>query len=448
MRDGQRDDALLASLESLVVSTRERRRRASTLVGDDYSHLLATNPAQPADGLAFNAEKMQLTYFSGAQISQWSMVDQSLESREPWTMSALEVTPLVRRVVVDRAGLVSRVGLTVNVSHARLDDIRMKLIAPSGRAIELAFDKPSSAANDEVRINREQLSPLIGEALNGIWSLSLRDESTGVSGHLVGWNLSLNSQVVVENFERGLDIPDPAERASQNLWYSPDGRYAIARALQSDSARLWNLDSAEAARTIAVPANEQVLGLSANAEFLVTMTQDTVNMWRTATGRRSKVLEIGAAGADLILASDGEHLLVLGGVTSSASLETAVIEVLVGGGYEPAVPSLRSVGEVLGDPHAFRRLLPALLAVQAVAFAAVALLFLRFRVRGTRAAEAPARHMPRRTRRKRQARHECAVYSSRDNSESLQSAGPAGIGFTIPCNAESSTASNRSFDHS
>ena len=310
MRDGRRDDALLASLESLVVSTQARRRRASALVGDDYSHLLATIPVQEADGLTFNAEQMQLTYFRGAQISQWSLVDQSLEPRDPWTMSALEVTPLVRRVVIDREGAANRVGLTVNVSHARLDDIRMKLIAPSGRTIELVFDQPASAANDDVRISREQLSPLVGEPLNGTWSLSLRDESTGVSGHLVGWRLSLNSQVVVEEFERGIDIPDPVERASENLWFSPDGRYAIARALQSDSARLWDLNSAEAARTIAVPANEQVLGLSANAEHLVTTTQDTINMWRTASGLRSAVLDVGATGADAILGTDGEHLLV------------------------------------------------------------------------------------------------------------------------------------------
>lgn len=253
---------------------------------------------------------MQLTYYRGAQISQWTLTDQSLEPREPWTMSALEVTPLVRRVVVDRQDLANRVGLTVNVSHARLDDIRMKLIAPSGRTIELAFDQPASAANDEVRISPEQLSPLLGEPLNGTWSLSLRDESTGVSGHLVGWSLSLNSQVVVENFERAIEIPDPFERTSENLWFSPDGRYAIARALQSDSARLWDLNSAQSARTIAVPANEQVLGLSANAEYLVTTTQDTINMWQTATGRRSVGLEVGATGAGAILAADGEHLLV------------------------------------------------------------------------------------------------------------------------------------------
>lgn len=310
MREGRRDDALLASLEALVVSTQARRRRAATLVGEDYPQLLATVPTQAADGLAFNAENLQITYFKGAEISQWSLVEQSLEARDPWIMSALEVTPLVRRVVVDQGGTANRIGLLVNVSHARLDDIRMKLIAPSGRAVELDFSQPASAANEAVRINRDQFAPLIGESLNGTWSLSLRDESTGVSGHLVSWNLSLNSQVVVETFERALDIPDPVERASENLWFSPNGRYAIARASQSDSARLWDLDAAEAARTIAVPANEQVLGLSADAEYLVTTTQDTINTWRTSTGRRSRVLDVGAAGASTILAADGEHLLV------------------------------------------------------------------------------------------------------------------------------------------
>jgi WD40 repeat protein len=309
IKDERRDAALLASIESFIVSTPERRRRAATLVGDDYSLLLATIPAQQADGLVFNADNMQLSYYAGAQISQWSPADQGLQENDSWTISALEVSPMVRRVIVDREGVTSRIGLTVNVSHSRFDDIRMKLIAPSGRAVELVFAETASAANEEIRVSREQLAPLVGESLNGTWSLSIRDESTGVSGHLMGWKLSLNSQVVVESFERGLDIPDPVERPSENLWFSPDGRYAIARALQSDSARLWDLSYARAARTIAVSANERLLGLSANAEFLLTATQDTVNLWRTSNGRRAAVLDVGAAAADASLSTDGLHIL-------------------------------------------------------------------------------------------------------------------------------------------
>jgi WD40 repeat protein len=310
MREERRDDAIIASLEALTVTTQERRRRAAALIGDDYSQLIATVRIPQVTGLVFNSENAQLTWHNGAEITQWSYDGDTVQGRETWTMSALEVTPIVRRVIVDRDGTTSRIGLTINVSHPRLDDLRMKLIAPSGRATDLTFTQTSSAANEEIRVAQEQLLPLLGESLNGTWSLSLRDEATGVTGHLVGWDLSLNSQVVVESFERGLDIPDPVERPSENLWFSPDGHYAIARALQSDSARLWDLNFAQAARTIAVPASEQVIGLSANAEFLVTMAQNSINLWRTGDGRRESVLEVGNAISDTRLSADGLYLLV------------------------------------------------------------------------------------------------------------------------------------------
>ena len=310
MRSERRDDALLASIESLVVSTQTRRRRAASLIDNDYPELIATVPARQADSIDFNAEAAQLTYISGADVAQWSVVGDDVTEREPWTIFALEVSPLLRRVIVDREGTANRIGLTVNVSHARLDDLRMLLISPSGRTAELTLDQPSSAANEEIRIPRSQLDSLMGESLNGTWTLSLRDESTGVTGHLMSWNLSLNSQVVVETFDRGLDIPDPVQRASDNLWLSADGRYAVARSLQSDSARVWDLNYAQPTRTIAVPASERVLGLSANAEYLVSMTQNTVNLWRASDGRRHIALELGASVSSTSLSGDGRHLLV------------------------------------------------------------------------------------------------------------------------------------------
>ena len=310
MRNENRDAALLATLESLVVSTQVRRRLAASLIADDYPGLRATVPERPADHVAFNAESGQLSYFHGPEVTQWSISESALQTREPWTISALEVTPLVRRVIVDQEGTASRIGLTINVSHPRLDDIRMRLSAPSGRVADIQFDLPSSAANEEIRIPRSQLDPLVGEMLTGTWSLSLRDEATGVTGHLMNWDLSLNSQVAVETFDRGLVIPDPVERPSENLWQSPDGRYAVARALQSDSARVWDLNFAQAARTIAVPANEQVLGLSANATYLVTMIQNRVNLWRTADGRKSLSFELGQSVTDTTLSEDGQYLLV------------------------------------------------------------------------------------------------------------------------------------------
>jgi len=310
LRHEDRDEALLAALESLVVSTPLRRRRAATLVGDDYSRLITTLSAQDMDHFVFSPDQVLLTFAEGPQISQWSLSNQTLTAREPWTVSALEVTPLVRRVVVDRDGTVNRVGLSINVSHMRLNDLRVKLIAPSGRTVEPTFDQAQSAANDVIRIGRSELSALNGEAINGTWSLSVRDENTGTIGHLMGWNLNLNSQVVVEDFERGLDIPEPVARESNDIWFGPDGRYAIARAMQSDSARLWDLAFAQPARTLAVPANERVLGLSSNAQYLLTVTQRTVHLWNIAGGKLDAELAIGAMSNDAVITRNGANLLI------------------------------------------------------------------------------------------------------------------------------------------
>ena len=340
IRDERRDDALLASIEALTVSTPERRRRAASLVGDDYTDLIATIPVQQSDGLVFDPENVRLSFFDGATVSQWTVTSEELQGGEPWTMSALEVTPLVRRVLVDREGTASRIGLTINVSHPRLDDLRVRLSAPSGRTAELNFRQPSSAANEQIRIGREQLQPLVGELLQGTWTLSIRDESTGVSGHLMSWNLNLNSQVSVESFDRGLDIPDPEERASENLWFSEDGRYAIARALQSDSARLWDLNYARAARTVAVPAAEAVLGLSRNAEHLITTASNAVNLWRISDGRRHSTLEFDNAVSDAMLSDDGQRLVVVSRIDNDTTFEVR------------SLPDGQVLGElgVAGDP--------------------------------------------------------------------------------------------------
>ncbi len=310
VRNEHRDAALIAALESLAVATPARRRLAAALLGDDYAQLLATLASASGDRLYFNGQDMLLNYITGASVNQWSLQNGLLQPREPWTISALEVSPLVRRVVVDRNTSVSRIGLKVNISHARLDDIRMKLIAPSGRAVELEFSNERSGANEETAFAAADLSSLVGESIAGTWSLSIRDEATGVNGHLVGWNLSLNSQGIVESFDRGLDIPAPLERESDNIWFSNDGRYAVARAMNSDSARLWHMASARPARTVAVPAGERVAGLSADGSYLVTVAQNNVHLWRTSNGRREAVIEANAGGALVELSRDGMHLFV------------------------------------------------------------------------------------------------------------------------------------------
>ena len=310
LREERRDDALLASLESLVLSSPQRRNRSAMLVADDYPLLLASLSSNEQQNAIFNPGSLLLTTTNGAQISQWSLGPQGLSQSEAWMINALEVSPLVRRVIVDREGSVTRLGLTLNISHPRLSDLRIKLIAPSGRAVEVDVDRERASSSEDIRIAPAQLSVLLGEDLSGTWSLSLRDEATGLAGHLAGWNLTLNSQGLLEDFQRGLSIPDPIARETEQFWISTEGRYAVARATQSDSVRLWDLAFAKPVATIAVSESERLIGLDNAARHLVTATQDTVNLWDTASGKRSQTLPVGPASTSSSLTADGRHLFV------------------------------------------------------------------------------------------------------------------------------------------
>jgi len=310
MREEDRDAALIATLESLVAPTTARRQRAARLVADDYPTLLASLPGPRSLRAVFDPVGLLVTSAAGENVSQWSYAKQALSRRDSWAITALEVNPLVRRVIVDRQGVVQRTGLTLSISHARLSDLRIKVIAPSGRTVEIETGRERASSSDEIRIAPQQLRDLVGESLEGTWTISFRDESPGVAGQLVGWNLKLNSQGIVEEFQRGLNIPEPVERETDNIWLDKSGRYAIARATQSDSARIWDLAFAEPVRAVAVNESEALIGLDPGARRLVTASQDRVNVWDTASGDRIASLPIGAASDDVKLTGDGKSLFV------------------------------------------------------------------------------------------------------------------------------------------
>ena len=346
----RRDEAFLATIEALVLSTQQRRNRAASLLSNDYPLLIASLPTADRGTVVFNPGSMLLTETKLAQVSQWSLGNQVLQRRDDWTITALEVSPLVRRVVVDRDELVRRAGLTINLSHARVSDLRIKIIAPSGRTVEIEPGVERASSIDDIRINSSQLQDLVGESITGTWSLSVRDEELGVAGQLVGWNLQLNSQGLVEDFQRGLNISDPIERDTDNIWFSGDGRFAVARATQSDSARIWDLAFAKPVRAIAVSELDQLIGLSAGARQLVTATQDTVNLWDTATGDRIATLPFGAASGATTLTDDGTQLLVqrrsdLNTSFELWSLNDASISATLEVAGTPALVSLDATGD-------------------------------------------------------------------------------------------------------
>ncbi len=319
-REERRDDALLSALQALIVPTPQRRSQASNLISDDYPLLLATLPPLGGGRTVFDPVNLLLTSADGAEISQWSLATAALQQRESWSVTALEVIPLVRRVVVDRQGVVDRIGLTLSISHSRMSDLRIKVIAPSGRAVEIETGLERASSGDDIRIPAEQLRPLIGESLSGTWSVSVRDENPGIAGQLVAWNLRLNAQGNLEDFQRGLNIPEPVERETDNIWFDRSGRYAVSRATQSDSARIWDLAFAEPVRAMAINENETLIGFDATARRLVTASQDNVNVWDTASGDQLATVPVGSASAGAALTADGNALL----VARRSDMETSI----------------------------------------------------------------------------------------------------------------------------
>ena len=310
LRYEDRDAAIVASLEALVNATPERRQRAARLIGADYPELIATLGLPEAGNWYLDRSNLTVNVIEAAEVRPWFLGPEGIRRSAPWAIMALEVTPLVRRVVVDRTGVVNRASLELSISHARHADLRIKVIAPSGKTVELATGVDHSSHIDTITIPAAALDAMLGESLTGTWSLSIRDERPGVAGHLVGWDLTLNSQGLVEDFQRGLDIPDPLEVPATNLWISDDARYALARATRSDSARLWDLAFAKPVRALPLDQSEVPIGLDAGARRLVTATLESVNLWDTARGDRTGTLPVSGAGTGAKLTADGAQLFV------------------------------------------------------------------------------------------------------------------------------------------
>ncbi len=226
-----------------------------------------------------------------------------------------------------------------------MSDLRIKIITPSGRVVEIETQVERASSSDDIRIAPAQLRSLIGEPLNGTWSISVRDEHLGVAGQFVGWNLTLNSQGNLEDFQRGLNIPEPVEREADKLWFDRSGRYAVARSQQSDSARIWDLAFAEPVRALTVNESETLIGFDAGARRLVTASQDHVNIWDTASGDQVASIPVGAPSAAATLTADGESVFVERRTDVETNLEVWSLErqAITGEVAVAGVPSLVAI---------------------------------------------------------------------------------------------------------
>ena len=88
------------------------------------------------------------------------------------------------------AGTVSHVLVSVDLQHPYRGDLRVELIAPSGRAVVLKQPNVTDAADDVIYRDLD-IQALAGEPAGGTWKLRIRDVRTGDAGALRSWSIRL-----------------------------------------------------------------------------------------------------------------------------------------------------------------------------------------------------------------------------------------------------------------
>jgi subtilisin-like proprotein convertase family protein len=117
-------------------------------------------------------------------------------------------------IIVAEAGTLNFVRVSVDITHTFIGDLKVTLIAPSGKTAVL-HDRSGGSANNLAKIyddaGTSALRGLLGEAAQGSWTLAVQDLAAADVGQLAKWELELGIVVetVVEVSEApGLLIPD------------------------------------------------------------------------------------------------------------------------------------------------------------------------------------------------------------------------------------------------
>jgi len=121
----------------------------------------------------------------------------------------------VRNIIhIDDTGSLASIKVSVDISHTFIGDLRLTLLAPSGRQVVL-HDRNGGSA-DNIRRSYDAastpgLSALAGESIQGDWVLWVQDLAAVDSGTLNRWDLEITTRAgtVIEVEESpGITIPD------------------------------------------------------------------------------------------------------------------------------------------------------------------------------------------------------------------------------------------------
>ncbi len=243
-------------------------------------------------------------------------------------LTALQYIPVSRDLAVDETGSVGRFELVLDLDHPATQQLRLTLQSPDGASarLSLANRTPQRSGRLRVRSAGTPLSALADAGRQGVWRLTLADETQGDAGLLARWSLSFSSQgeIWTDTPESGLAIPDPIRTDQIEVRMSSDGGLAAAVPSRADgvgAVTLWDLKQGTALADLQLSAAPTAVGFVADGTRLYTVTENVLTLWDVA--RAAPVARIAAeAGFTLApaVSPDGAYLMVAEALAEAAPL--------------------------------------------------------------------------------------------------------------------------------
>ncbi|MGI5359079.1 M6 family metalloprotease domain-containing protein [Streptomyces sp. CA-252508] len=103
---------------------------------------------------------------------------------------------LTDAITLEGAGTVRELTVTIDIEHRRIGDLRVVLLAPSGRRALLHNRTGGDTKNLRLTLTSQPpslLAPLVGDAVAGGWKLKITDAVTPAAGTLRSWKIAIRT---------------------------------------------------------------------------------------------------------------------------------------------------------------------------------------------------------------------------------------------------------------
>lgn len=143
---------------------------------------------------AISAPGPVLTFRTGEQGVAGTLVTGA--SAPGATIPEEDVGGLTDAITLEGQGTVRDLTVTIDIEHPRIGDLRVVLMAPSGRRAVIHNRTGGNTKNLRVTLDSQPpslLAPLIGDSVPGSWKLRITDAVVSNAGVLNEWSLSVRT---------------------------------------------------------------------------------------------------------------------------------------------------------------------------------------------------------------------------------------------------------------